>query len=381
MAARKPTGRAKRHPNQGLERWFPMLDMGLLVLGIASVLSFGYLMWVILGGGLAHSLIGGTQLEVIKSGLMSGQKALLYSLWLLLLIGLVRHYRTETVGYLAVVGGALSWFGMPLVIARFSPPTAAELLQQAARDLMTGFEVSGAAMLVVGAMRVIVGRIILMAYQPKGATATRLGGPPEPVVGGRHSLMRKCWELHFCRGSVRTTCPRYLEGTSCWRRRSGCYCDHDLAGRLMASVGGNASIKMQVAEELETQQRRAQAIQMRAPRHARGAQAARRLCRECPIYLEHQKHKYRALSWLAYPATAIIIALTVQYIRNGYEWSDEHAAKFVSQYNFIPQHLMDHPVQVAPWLNAENFAIGIVAVVVLALLLRVTEAAVFKLKL
>ncbi len=208
-----------------------------------------------------------------------------------------------------------------------------------------------------------------------------LMGPEVPELkgaGGRGSIMRKCWELHFCRGSVRTTCPRYLESVSCWKRRSGCYCDHDLAGRLMASVGGNASVKMQVAEELEGQQRKAQQLQERLQRQqSRAKSLARKICRECPIYLEHQKFKYRAISWLAYPVTAMIIALSVGSIKNGYSWADEKAADFLRDYSFIPQHLMDRTVAGIPGLSAENFAVGIAAVLLLAVLLQLVEKAVY----
>ncbi len=140
-----------------------------------------------------------------------------------------------------------------------------------------------------------------------------------------------------------------MESVACWNRRSGCYCDHDLAGRLMASVGGNASIKMQVAEELESQQRKAQQLQERLKRQqSRSKSVARKICRECPIYLEHQKFKYRAISWLAYPITALLIGLTAGAIRTGYHWADDKAADFIKDYNFIPQHLMDHPLAAVP---------------------------------
>lgn len=389
MAGRRSAVRTGRASGKGVARWFPLLDNVVILLGVAVVLSFSYLMWIVIRGDLGYQLIGGTQLGVIAGGLEAGRKALLYSLWLLVLVAMGRHYKTESVGYLTMAVGAACWFGMPQFIARYAPPNAAPELQTVAQSLMASFHASGVAMLVIGLLRVIIGRIVTMTYRPAGARVTRIPGvlgPDVPVnlpeVAGRHSLMRKCWELHFCRGSVRTTCPRYSEGTSCWRKRSGCYCDHDLASRLMSSIGGDASIKMQVAEELETQQRRAQELQRRIQRQQRRSrQVARKLCRECPIYLEHQKFKYRTLSWLAYPITAIVIALSAGSIRSAYQWADEHTASFISQYSLIPHELLDHPVAIAPWLSAENFAVAIVAVIFLAAVLQFTEVAVFHLKL
>ena len=107
----------------------------------------------------------------------------------------------------------------------------------------------------------------------------------------------------------------------------------------------------------------------------------RKLCRECPIYNEHQKHKYRTLSWVAYPLTVLIVALSAATIRAGYQWSDKHATEIVSKYNIIPHYLTDKPLQVASWVSAENFAIVVVGVIVLATILHFTEMAVFRFKL
>jgi len=389
MAVKRPARRAKTPAGKGVERWFPLVDNAMILLGLGVLVSFSLLMWIIIRGDLGYQLIGGTQLDVIAKGLETWRKAFLYSLWLVVLLAMGRHYRTESVGYLAMGAGAACWFGMPLLIARYAPTNAAEELQAVAQTLMASFHASGVAMFVIGLLRVIIGRIVMMTYQPRAARVTRIPGVlgPDvpanlPEVAGRHSLMRKCWELHFCRGSVRTTCPRYAEGASCWRKRSGCYCDHDLASRLMSSVGGNASIKMQVAEELETQQRRAQELQRRLPRQQqRSRQAARKLCRECPIYLEHQKFKYRTLSWLAYPVTVLVVALSANSIRAAYQWSDEHVAQFVSQYSIIPHQLTDRPLEIMTWFSGPNFAIAIVGVILLAVILQLTEMAVFHLKL
>ena len=389
MAVRRPTGRTKAPLGKGLERWFPLMDNAILLLGVVVVLAFSYLMWIILRGDLGYRLIGGTQLDAIAGGLEAGRQALLYSLWLLVLLAMARHYKTESLGYLAMGAGAACWLGMPLLIAKYAPPDAAEQLQAVAAALMASFHTSGVAMFVIGVLRIIVGKIVMMTYQPHAAQVTRIPGilGPDvpgnaPQLAGRHSLMRKCWELHFCRGSVRTTCPRYAEGIACWRKTSGCYCDHDLASRLMSSVGGNASVKMQVAEELDAHQRKAQELQKRVQRNQqRSKQAARKLCRECPIYLEHQKFKYRTLSWLAYPVTAIVVALSAGSIRSGYEWADAQVASYISQYSLIPHELMSRQIQTVPWLSAENFALAIIAVILLAVILHLTEMAVFQLKL
>jgi hypothetical protein len=385
----RPSGSGMRPVRRGIPRWFSSLDHVILLAGIATVFSLCYLLYVIMTGGLSYPLIAGTAVEAIRHNITLGAKALIYALWVLIVAAGVRHYRTDSIGYLAAAGGAATYFGLSYVVTAHCPYSASEQLQAEAQMLVNSFHATGMALIVVGLLRVIVGRIIIMTYRPSTAQVTRIPGisystdlaAPEPQLMGRPSLLRKCWELHFCRGSVRQTCPRAVEGVACWRRRSGCYCDQELASQLLSSVhASRGGASMQVAEEVEVQQRRAQDLYRRAVQQ-RSRKAARKLCQECPIYNEHQKYKYRALSWLAYPVAVIIVALIARPVQALYQRSDEWIAQHLSQFNVLPHQLTDKPLEGLTWLTAENIAVVIVGVLVLAIILQLAEAAVFRFKL
>lgn len=385
----RPSGSAARPGRKGYPRWFSSLDHLILLAGIATVFSLCYLLFVIMTGGLSYTLIGGSQVEAIRNNITLGSKAFIYALWLLIVAAGVRHYRTESIGYLAAAAGAVTYFGLSYVVTTHCPYNASEQLRVKAQELVNGFHATGMALIVVGALRLIVGRIIAMTYRPPSAQVTRIPGisystdlaAPEPQLSGRPSLMRKCWELHFCRGSVRITCPRANEGVACWRRRSGCYCDQELASHLLSLVhAGRSGARMEAAEELEAQQRRAQELYRRAVQQ-RSKKATRKLCQECPIYNEHQKYKYRAISWLTYPAAVIIAAMIARPVQEIYRRSDEWIGQYLSQFNVLPHKLTDKPLEGLTWLSAENIAVAIVGVMVLALILQAAEAAVFRLKL
>jgi hypothetical protein len=385
----RSTGSGMRPVRRGTPRWFSSLDHLILLAGIATVFSLCYLLYVIMTGGLSYTLIGGSQVETIRNNITLGAKAFLYALWVLLLAAGVRHYRTDSIGFLAAAAGGAAYFGLSYVVTTHCPYSASAQLQAEAQTLVNSFHATGIALIVVGLLRVIVGRIITMTYRPSSAQVTRIPGisystdlaAPEPQLMGRPSLMRKCWELHFCRGSVRQTCPRAIEGVACWRRRSGCYCDQELASQLLSSVhSSRTGASMQVAEEVEAQQRRAQDLYRRAVQQ-RSKKAARKLCQECPIYNEHQKYKYRALSWLTYPTAVIIVALIARPVQELYRRSDEWIAQYLSQFNVLPHQLTDKPLEGLTWLSAENIAVVIVGVLVLAIILQAAEAAVFRFKL
>ncbi len=156
-------------PTKGLARFHPLMDTGMLLLGVGLVLSFSYLAWVILSGGLASRLIADSEITPLQNSLETGRSAFATCLWLLLILAMVRHYKNEGISLLAVAAGLLCWFGMPLMIGKFCPSDAAVRLQQMAQGLMADFHSMGGALIVVGLLRFLVGRIVIMTYQPPGA--------------------------------------------------------------------------------------------------------------------------------------------------------------------------------------------------------------------
>jgi hypothetical protein len=359
----------------------------IILAAVAALLSLTYLLFLLMSGALAAPLIAGSALEGLERNVNLARQVFLWGLWMALLGAIGRHYRTESLGYVTILTGVTCWALLPWLVGSRVPGDSAKPLVELAQSLVTSFQTAGVLMVVLGFLRVVMGRVVMASTAPRGGAITRHAGfaralaelSEEPIGGGRPSLMRKCWELHFCRGSLRANCPRYLEQITCWKQRSGCYCDQGLATRLLESV--SLRMRTQVAEELES-------VQSRARQHPRAAPASRMRqrpkrkrppCGACPIYLDHQKFKYRALSWLAYPAAAAIIGVLITQIRAGYEWVDSYIGTTLSRP--LPPIPYAQPFQEAQWLSAENAIIVLVGVLVAATILQLTELAVFRLKL
>jgi len=366
--------------------WIPALDNILILAGVALVLSIGFLVFVLLSGQLAAPIIQGTALEVIQRNMMVWHKVFAVALWVLVVVGLIRHYRVDSVGYLIALGGVACWWLLPMMVTAKAAGAEPRLLE-VAQSLITSFQATGGALMVIGFLRVVIGRIITIAYSPQGAVSSRLLSASavaeiaEERAKARPSLMRKCWELHFCRGSLRVTCPRFMEGASCWKKESGCYCDQDLATRLLSGMAAKA--RVQVAEELEAAQGRAQAYHRSVAAH-RQRQARKKTgspCRECPLYVEHQKYKYRTLSWLAYPLAALIVAFLVPRLHAAYQWLEINVGGALAEVRFLPHRLMDAPLQQAPWLTAENVMVVMFGILVVAAVLQLLEIGIFHFKL
>ena len=384
MSGRTPR---RAQPVGGMRRslWHGPAEHVLLLACVAALLSLTYLLFVLMSGGLAAPLIAGSALESLRRNLDLARQVFLWSVWAAVVLMSVRYYRAEATGYVTIAAGLALWLLLPLVVRGRAPQTSARELLDLAYLMVSTFETSGAAMVVLGLLRAVVGRIILLSTAPRVGAITRspafaaaMAQISEEPVGGRPSLMRKCWELHFCRGSLRVNCPRYLEQVACWKVRSGCYCDQGLATRLLTTMGAKA--KVEVAEEMQSVQVRARQEARAAARRAR--RKARKKgppCGQCPIYLDHQKFKYRVLSWLSYPVAAAIIGLAISQIRYAYAWVDAYLGEKLAL--TLPRIPHSQPLQGAEWLSAENLVIVLVGVMVAATILHLTELAVFRLKL
>jgi len=301
----------------------------------------------------------------------------LWGIWVIVIAAMIRHYRSESIAFLTMLIGASCWLILPIVVrSRVDASTSPQLLQLG-QSLISSFQSAGGALIILGILRLAVGRIIVLASPVRAAAGFSISAPEVAAIAAeraveRPSLMRQCWELHFCRSSLRASCPRFLEGVSCWKRGSGCYCDEGLATRLLNGVGTNSRAK--VAEELEAAHRRS--------RGRAGRQKKRRSpCGECPLYLEHQKYKYRVISWFAYPAAAATTGLTVGLIRNGYRWIEFELGNFLAQFQLLPKSLTETVFEQASWLSAENGAVLLIGVLLVGVLLQITELAIFRAKL
>jgi hypothetical protein len=378
------TARTPRSPRSGPGKkdpaWLEALEHVVLLASVVLILSLVYLLFVLLSGGLAAPMIGGSQFEAMQRNVDIARRIFLYSLWIVVIAAMVRHYRVESVGYLTVLVGASCWVVLPLVVKSRVPESSASELLELGQSLIQSSQLTGGALVILGFVRVLVGRVILLSSVPAGGAGTsraaQVQAEEAKEATGRHSLMRNCWELQFCRPSLRVSCPRYRERKSCWTKRSGCYCDQGLATRLLSSMGSKA--RVQAAEEME-------AVQARTHREGQGAgrprqQRAKSPCGQCPLYLEHQQHKYRVLAWLTYPAAAVVVGLTASKIRLAYEWVETTLAGALGTLQVLPHALTDQPLQGLQWLSAENAMIVIIGLILVSLFLHLTEVAVFRFK-
>lgn len=184
----------------------------------------------------------------------------------------------------------------------------------------------------------------------------------------RNVFMGKCWQLPFCRKFVRERCPIYHSRRTCWRERVGCMCEEQVIRDAM---------------EGKTIPRDAVAAAKFIPYNRRltPAQKAER-CRQCVIYNEHQRHKYR----LAVPLTFVVVgglyALLHQQLLSGTHQimrSFDIAMSNITLQSSLDQTKKPGTIGAAPGI-LEEFVLIALVLFVFSQVMRLVEFAIFKLK-
>lgn len=184
----------------------------------------------------------------------------------------------------------------------------------------------------------------------------------------RNVFMGKCWQLPYCRKFVREKCPIFHARRTCWRERVGCMCEEEV---IRGAMEGNIIPKDTVAAARMIPYNRAWTPQQKAER-----------CRQCVIYNEHQRHKYR----LAVPTTFIAVGLIYFGFRSdlltktqmmlGNVETSMQKVSYTSQGEAYTQLIEKG----SPPGFLEEFVLILLTLFVLAQLMKVVEFAIFKLK-
>ncbi len=147
------------------------------------------------------------------------------------------------------------------------------------------FQDSGTVFSVIAAIVLVIDIAIRvrerMSYGMR-ADQLRFGKGIKEEASSQNRFMGKCWQLPYCRKFVRERCPIYHAKRSCWKEKVGCMCEEAVIRNAMEN---RAIPKDALAAAKYIPQNKTLTLTQKIGR-----------CRQCVIYNEHQKHKYRL--WL-----------------------------------------------------------------------------------
>lgn len=258
--------------------------------GVVSLLAVAYLLFGLFSGQLAgyDALAHADRLRVLGNLNLAGN-ALMGGLIVAALCGAVCFFEAESTGWILLVAAGLLGFGVPFGFTNFGDGT----LNNGIKSALSIFPKAAIAPAAVGAFLVIKDLYLktVSAVRDKVFDSQDMDYGKGAVKENRPlrtSLLAKCWEGPYCREFIREHCPIFLQRKACWKERRGCYCDEDIVSNAAQKVKG---VMLEMAPSSESN---FASPTNQAPRKAilTDWQKAER-CRNCIIYNDHQREKYR----------------------------------------------------------------------------------------
>lgn len=296
--------------------WFSLL---------ITVLGLGYLLWGVWSGLLAepnfsHSYAHADRVRIMGN-LALVESIVRISMIVMLAVILFLFYDDESTGYILVVTALILDFGLPWLSQFFlgmtkSVPSHATNAVIPYLKAMAFFPGVPGLMLAVWD---IIRRMLVGLQQAKiRKSSLRYGqNAINHQVKRRNVFLGPCWNLPYCRETIRTRCPVFIKRFKpCWQHKMGCMCEESIA--VLATT---ADWKTAVAKAMAQLEHRPiphegnpiTGLAAGAKIELSAAEKKQR-CRECVIYNTHQEHKYKLLVTLLFAAIAGTIYLFNSYL-------------------------------------------------------------------
>jgi hypothetical protein len=364
MQIREPS---PRHTTGKLEQaFFDWTKRILQVAGLALVLLIAYLIYGIVTGALGSwtSFDAAAQAR-ISTNIQGTIFYLNVAVIVLLVTSVILYYDEPSLGYLLVILAVALYFGVPYFVDS-QMPGQVEAWEKARNVPMLSLyheaRVMALILIVPGiglTLYDIVCRVLAAGRGERvDRTAMQYGGGAKEIAPANPALIgafAACWQLPFCRESLRVRCPIYHLRRKCWRERVGCMCEEirirealarffdrqEETGNLNFATGLQeaAAGEPQIGSSVQTGPREdviripeIRKDQIKIPvDNAMPIEAKRARCRECVIYNEHQRYKYQLLApivTLIFPVVAVInFDAILQYLQHLLSTADRVMAR------------------------------------------------------
>lgn len=275
---------------------------------VVTVVSLGYLLYalfIVKVGNPSLNQISSASMEQIAANLrMVGGICVIATAIFAVSVTLAHFENRDLILYMGALGFGF-WFGFAFlvdwIVGQHGGNPAAP--NAAVGALALSVKKAGMCALVVALLR---GAVVLFEWIREGPSLRK------PTVGvaqrEKASVIRQrkmnaaspCWQLPYCRDSIRDKCPAFVAKKRCWKFGRGCYCDEQMIQSIVSGMdGGNTDSYAKAATTGITKKVK--------PR-------SKPPCGKCYIFLEHQNLKYKFMGNFIVPAAVLVcIALWKPY--------------------------------------------------------------------
>jgi hypothetical protein len=328
--------RKRRRPNYSskvISALYDLAGLGTIIGGLVMLITAAYLIYGFHSGGIQNlgAMPVADRHRVITNIAFACRIFSTASL-ITVVCAITRYYVEESLGYVLSLGGALLYFVPPFVLSGFvvrdvrATSIAVSLMSSQAQA--TGLTMLAPGLMLV--LRDLLARLVRILRRPRIASGLVWGKEDRHDLSPIRRAYGHCWDLPHCREFIRKICPAYEAGHSCWRLKQGCYCDERTIVKAMELRGaGKDLVKNAQFSHGFTSGRQLLS----------GAQKRER-CRNCSIYSEHQRQKYKVVSPLVFPTVAIAIWLVSPSIQSLIQSVVQFTDRLMKVASFMPQSSM-----------------------------------------
>lgn len=312
-------------------------QLGLVV----SIVLLVYLLWGLFTGKLADvASLPQAEVQQALQTVRTLSLAFNISLVVTLVSAVFLYYDEDSLGWSLLLIGAFLAFGLNFLMDFLFTSDKARLEAGPVSQATLG-EIHLAA-LIIGApgillvLRSLAQRIF--SGQREDLTSVTYGkdAKQEAQESSTIGAFAKCWQLPFCRESLRKRCPIYHAKTKCWKERVGCMCEENVIRLAMGGEEEQKPVDMtkdmsketgfvpigdlitkSEKEERKTIPTRLGPRGVRIPTNPHLTEAQKRArCHNCIIFNEHQRQKYQLLSPLVTLAVPLLVFWQFEALRD-----------------------------------------------------------------
>ncbi|MDH7601582.1 MAG: hypothetical protein QHI38_05465 [Armatimonadota bacterium] len=305
--------------------------LGVKFGGLAAALSFGYLVMIVIGGHLKAPLRPSSLEKIyLVQSVEIATRALVISGTVLIASLVLRYPREEVLGQILSLAGGALYFGGPPALGWFLQGKVANGSAQGL-DIVNSVRTTGGIALLPGLTLLV--RDAILRIWTRATTRRSHGRPVRQELQGaarvRPKILSSCWDMEVCREFVRRVCPAFAAKKSCWRIKTGCYCNERTILKAMTAEGKDNVHAKGIIEHLG-QDRPAKQDKL-------SIKIKRERCRHCVIYAEHQRQKYRLLSPMVFPVVLAFVYYYYQDISRVVSQTLAKADRFLSFLTYQPK--------------------------------------------
>ena len=218
----------------------------------------------------------------------------------------LRNYSEDLLGYVLSLAGVGLYFGVPYAalthLGQSAANNAAVLITLESLRTAAVFAFLPGLVLIIRDLYIRLYFALSRVRLDRPSLSVRRAGAAAVY---RNPIYAKCWQMPYCSDFVRRVCPAFQRRKSCWRIKRGCRCDDNTIMAAMRDGSGDARFRKELTFAMGSKRGR---VLTSADKRWR--------CRECSIYIEHQRQKYQILSVVVMPAVLSLIVLFSGIIRN-----------------------------------------------------------------